>query len=465
MRTSQGSVVLREAGRTVLFDLDQRTQIRLHDFPDDAVRGILSPDAQWFAVGNWQGAKARVWNAKTGRLAKTLPAATSATGYFSPDSKWLIVTTGDEYRFWDTANWQAGPVIPRLNAGGMPGHVAYTPDGNMLAISHTRSIIKLLDASTLEEIATLEAPHPRDLSDLYFSDDSSQLAAASPTQAIQIWDLRLIRRQLAAMDLDWNLPPYPPPPPSGKPLRVHADLGPLADQPKQVKPPQAKLLARYALYTFAIAGCPWHAEPYHQRGHAKEKLNQLEGAVEDFTTALLCEPNHKRRAHLHEVRGIVQWQLASFDQAVADWEQALKLDPNSAGSLNGLAWLYVAGPAEFRAPDKAQALARRAVQLSPRSGNFQQTLAVAYFRQGRYEQAKQAFEAGIAKREGRADAVDLFFLAMCHHHQGDATRASDCYLRALQWQEAKQHQQTASHAETLNAFRAEADALLSKRPE
>lgn len=26
----------------------------------------------------------------------------------------------------------------------------------------------------------------------------------------QLWDLRLIRTQLAAMKLDWNLPSYPP---------------------------------------------------------------------------------------------------------------------------------------------------------------------------------------------------------------------------------------------------------------
>jgi hypothetical protein len=35
-----------------------------------------------------------------------------------------------------------------------------------------------------------------------------------------VWDLRLIRRELAARGLDWELPPYPPAAPVDGPLRV-----------------------------------------------------------------------------------------------------------------------------------------------------------------------------------------------------------------------------------------------------
>lgn len=47
---------------------------------------------------------------------------------------------------------------------------------------------------------------------------------------IHIWDLRAIREQLASMNLDWDLPPYPPAPATDKPqpLRVKVDLGELA---------------------------------------------------------------------------------------------------------------------------------------------------------------------------------------------------------------------------------------------
>ena len=29
-------------------------------------------------------------------------------------------------------------------------------------------------------------------------------------QQVRLWDLRLIRQELAQMNLDWDLPPYPP---------------------------------------------------------------------------------------------------------------------------------------------------------------------------------------------------------------------------------------------------------------
>ncbi len=38
-----------------------------------------------------------------------------------------------------------------------------------------------------------------------FSPDGGQLAVATHNHAIQLWDLRLIRRQLQEMDLDWDM--------------------------------------------------------------------------------------------------------------------------------------------------------------------------------------------------------------------------------------------------------------------
>lgn len=46
---------------------------------------------------------------------------------------------------------------------------------------------------------------------------------------VRVWDLRVIRKRLAAMNLDWDLPPYPPPTSVGpaRPLKVEIDLGEL----------------------------------------------------------------------------------------------------------------------------------------------------------------------------------------------------------------------------------------------
>ena len=43
-----------------------------------------------------------------------------------------------------------------------------------------------------------------------FSPDGSQLAAVQHDQQVQLWDLRLLRQELAKMHLDWDMPPFPP---------------------------------------------------------------------------------------------------------------------------------------------------------------------------------------------------------------------------------------------------------------
>ena len=52
-------------------------------------------------------------------------------------------------------------------------------------------------------------------------------------KGLRVWDLRLIRRHLAEMGLDWGLPPYPPPAHDARPpLRVLVDRGNLDALPQ-----------------------------------------------------------------------------------------------------------------------------------------------------------------------------------------------------------------------------------------
>jgi WD40 repeat protein len=129
---------------------------------------------------------------------------------FTPDGRWLVSGSADAYRFWHVGTWRPGLVIRRVGGSIGPGPMAFTPDGRILAMVRRHGQVGLVDTRSGEEIARLTAPNELPISWLCFSSDGSQLAVATEKQAIQIWDLRAIRRQLARIGLDWGLPPYPP---------------------------------------------------------------------------------------------------------------------------------------------------------------------------------------------------------------------------------------------------------------
>jgi WD40 repeat protein len=112
-------------------------------------------------------------------------------------------------------SWEPGPVIRVAASIVIPA--AFSRDGGLMAVSDISRTVRLVDPATGREIATLAAPDSGLHTRLCFSPDGSQLAVATETQTIQLWDLRLIRRQLATMNLDWDLtPPAPRVPPIGR---------------------------------------------------------------------------------------------------------------------------------------------------------------------------------------------------------------------------------------------------------
>src|SRR5262249_13166767 len=212
-----------------------------------------------------------------------------------------------------------------------------------------------------------------------------------------------VRRGLAQIGLDWDLPPYPPLDNKDQAalLAIKVDPGEPAPAPKppaqgeadklrQEVEKQSEAIAqnphdaeayfqRGRLYVRlkefpkdrddfdrAIALKPDHFEAYHHRGHAHEGLGQAQKAVDDFSAALKGQPQN---AHLYHVRARNYLQLKDHAKAVEDLNRALELklvdNREQANACNSLAWIYAAGPAEFRAPDKALPLAQKAVELAP----------------------------------------------------------------------------------------------------
>ena len=164
----------------------------------------ISPDGNWIATGTWEGAGVKIWNGERGALATELPDQGGADVLFSPDDRWLV-TGGVDYHLWRVGTWRLGPTILLPSKNYPRGVMAFSPDSQMLAISCGRTIVRLLEAKTARTLAEFEAPLLSQVLGITFSPDGGKLLASDGLGQIHVWDLRLIRQRLAAMQLDWDL--------------------------------------------------------------------------------------------------------------------------------------------------------------------------------------------------------------------------------------------------------------------
>ncbi len=124
---------------------------------------------------------------------------------------------------------------------------------------------------------------------------------------------------------------------------------------------------------------------------------------------------------------------------------------------NGAAWLLATAevPAE-RDPALAVELAAKAVGSASDVGAFRNTLGVARYRAGDWQQAIADLNQSVALSNG-GDSYDFLFLAMAHWQLGDDNEARRWHERAV----AAMSKQPPS--EELRRFRAEADELMKQR--
>jgi WD40 repeat protein len=180
----------------------------------------LSPDGRWVASGTHNGYGVIVWDAETGRRVKEWPCRSAHTA-FSADGRWLAVSTAGTYRFYEVPTWELRHEL--TSGASAPGVMAFSGDGRLLALTHARRLVKLLDAATLRELATLEQPGPAVIGGLGLDERGGRLAVVAGDNQVRLWDLRAVRRRLAELGLDWA----PPPDDDGPswPVRVTLKIG------------------------------------------------------------------------------------------------------------------------------------------------------------------------------------------------------------------------------------------------
>jgi WD40 repeat protein len=182
----------------------------------------FSPDGKRVATGSTTGMK--IWNVATGKVELSLAGGlvidqlafsrdgkrvlavssqhqggsyTEAGGRITEDTRTLgraavfAAETGEELRFWEAPrqerDWQSS---------------ALSPDGAWVASGRGNGQVALWDVATGRELARWEA-HEAGVTALVFHPDGKILVSGSKDGVLKLWNLPFIRKELAALGLDW----------------------------------------------------------------------------------------------------------------------------------------------------------------------------------------------------------------------------------------------------------------------
>jgi len=297
---------------------------------------VLSPDGRWAVTCTQHGGGIKVWNARDGKLVKEIPAGHYSRASFSSVGQWLVTISLDQKRqTWQVGSWEEFPCQKR-HGGGVFSH-----DGKLLALTERAGSmlvtqgLELVDAETGRELATLASPNQRQIGDMAFSPDGSQLAVVTDHPGVvRLWDLRAVRQELTALGLDWDLLPFPPTgsdPGAPRPLRVEVQLGELADGLKS-QPHLAQRLNNEA-WLLATAVDPKARNPAR--------------AVDLARQAVAYDPYS---GECHNTLGVAHYRAGDWAAAVTAIEKSMELH----GGVDSFNWFFLA-MAHWQLGDPAEA--------------------------------------------------------------------------------------------------------------
>ena len=110
------------------------------------------------ATGTSLAPKVHLWRDDTGEYVQMLPVETPARPFFSPDGRWLVLSTGSAYQFLETATWRFSHQILVHEGEPNPGDVVFTRDGSLAAIRLAPTRVGLIHSATGRPVAEFQTP-------------------------------------------------------------------------------------------------------------------------------------------------------------------------------------------------------------------------------------------------------------------------------------------------------------------
>jgi eukaryotic-like serine/threonine-protein kinase len=455
----------------------------------------FSPDAKLLAAG-FEFQSIAIWDVATGKVRlefRQPPTMMNVRSVaFSPDGKALAVGT-------DTGAVTLWEVETGKRLASFRGHtrtvfcLAFSPDGKTLATAGAETTVRLWDIATGQERVTLKG-HTATVVQVTFAPDGNTLATASDDGTLKLWRAATDPEALARKT-------RPDPHDPDDPLQLNASADRLwkahrLDQAENVYRRARSTLEKLAVASPNVAsyrveltrcwfslsllefhtGRPKEARQAHDQ--AKDQFERLSADGQQSVVRKICalgdllvgadQGQAAEMAYGQAIelalekpdlwlrRAYAYFKTGEHEKALADFTKVIELDPNNDLAHNNSAWLLATCPdLKFRDPKRAVTLAKKAVGLDPKQGNWWNTLGVAQYRAGDGKAVIAALEKSMELSKG-GDANDWFFLAMAHWQLGNKEEARKWYDQAVQWMEKNQPKD-----EELVRFRAEAEKLLN----
>ncbi len=124
--------------------------------------------------------------------------------------------------------------------------------------------------------------------------------------------------------------------------------------------------------------------------------NQIDQAVEQYNNVIEKKPS----ASIYTLLGMLEDGRNNTTQAENHYRKALEITPNTPIASNNLAWLTVSGGGNL---DEALKLAQTAVDRSPNTAGFYDTLGWTYYKKGLYSSAVEQLKRAITLDEADAN--------------------------------------------------------------
>jgi tetratricopeptide (TPR) repeat protein len=156
-------------------------------------------------------------------------------------------------------------------------------------------------------------------------------------------------------------------------------------------------------------------EQWLEEGNTLYGLKRNEEALAAYEQALRLDPNY---AVAYSNKGLALNQLKRYEEALAACEQTLRLDPNYAGTYNNKGWALNG----LKRNEEALAAYEQAIRLDPNYAAAYNNKGNAYYGLKRYEEALVAYEQAL-----RLDPN----YAVAYNNKGEALNGFKRYEEAL----------------------------------